>query len=312
MASSVGHEFIIELLGKVPWLLRELLGPRLESRLGHAVTRIRFHRSDATVSQIPPLGCDLCIELYEPEATTPFMVLVVEVQLGIDERKPFSWVAYQAAQFCRLKVPAVLVVVTNDRKVAQWAAGPIWSGQTVLEPFVLGPGDVPAIIDPAVAQRSIELTFVSGVVHGQDMIAVRIGLALAHALDASPDHMFAVYWDTFLASLSEPVRKELEMQLRERQWEPRSDWGKEIFAKGMAEGERLGIDKGHATGFATGQLLGQVRGRAASILALLEHRGLSVDPALHERVLACTDLTLLDRWFRRAATGCSVEETFAS
>jgi hypothetical protein len=178
----------------------------------------------------------------------------------------------------------------------------------VLEPFVLGPGDVPAIIDPAAAQRSIELTFVSGVVHGQDMIAVRIGLALAHALDASPDHMFVVYWDTFLASLSEPVRKELEMQLRERQWEPRSDWGKEIFAKGMAEGERLGIDKGHALG----QLLGQVQGRAASILVLLEHRGLSVAPALHQRVLACTDLILLDRWFRRAATGCSVEEIFAS
>lgn len=320
MASSVGHEFIIELLGKVPWLLRELLGHQLESRLGHAVTRIRFHRSDATVSRIPPLGCDLCIELYEPDATAPFMVLVVEVQLGIDERKPFSWVAYQAAQFCRLEVPAVLVVVTNDCKVAQWAAGPIWSGQTVLEPLVLGPGDVPAITDPAVARGSIELTFVSGVVHGRDMIAVRIGLALAHALDASPDHGFAVYWDTFLASLSEPVRKELEMQLRERQWEPRSDWGKAIFAKGMAEGERLGITKGMAEGellgiakgHVAGQLLGQVQGRAASILALLEHRGLSVDPAVHERVLACTDLTMLDRWFRRAATGCSVEETFAS
>lgn len=27
--------------------------------------------------------------------------------------------------------------------------------------------------------------------------------------------------------------------------------------------------------------------------------------------LACTDLSLLDRWFRRAATAHSVEETFA-
>jgi hypothetical protein len=307
MASSVGHEFMIELLGRVPWLLRDLLGPRFEDRLELASTQLRFHRSDATVSQIPPLGCDLCIELYEADSAKLVMALVVEVQLQIDERKPFSWVAYQAAQFCRLEVPAVLVVITNDRKVAQWAAEPIWSGQTWLTPMVIGPGDVPAITDPDVAERSIELAFVSGVVHGQDMLAARIGLALAHALDASPDHDLAVYWDTFLASLSESVRKELEMELQRRRWQPRSDWGREIFANGVAEGkvegERLGIAKG--------QLLGQVEGRAAAVIALLEIRGLSVSTAIHERVMACTDLALLDRWFRRAATAHSVEETFA-
>lgn len=157
------------------------------------------------------------------------------------------------------------------------------------------------------AKHSIELTFVSGIVHGQDPIAIRIGLALAHALDASPDHELAIYWDTFLASLGEPVRKELEMELQRRGWQPRSEWGKEIFAngvaEGMVEGERLGIAKG--------ELLGQVKGRAAAVIALLEVRGVSVSTALREQVMGCTDLTLLDRWFRRAATAHSLEETFA-
>jgi hypothetical protein len=185
------------------------------------------------------------------------------------------------------------VVVTNDRKVAQWAAGPFWSGQTWLSPMVIGPGDVAAIVDPEEAKRSLTMAFVSGIVHGQDMIAVRIGLALAHALDASPDDEIAIYWDTFLASIGEPVRKELEMQLR--QWEPRSDWGREIFAKGIAEGERLGLAKG----------------RAVALVALLELRGLPVTNAIEQQVMGCTDLALLDRWFRRAATGHPIDEAFA-
>lgn len=103
------------------------------------------------------------------------------------------------------------------------------------------------------------------------------------------------------------VRKELEMELQRRGWQPRSEWGREIFANGVAEGmlegERLGIAKG--------ELLGQVKGRAAAVIAQLEVRGISVSTTLREQVMACTDLALLDRWFRRAATAHSLEETFA-
>jgi len=99
----------------------------------------------------------------------------------------------------------------------------------LLRPLVIGPGDVPAITDPEEARRSLPLAFMSGIVHSLDMVAVRIGLALAHAIDASPDDGLALYWDAFLASLDEPVRKELEMQLQQHHWEPRSDWGKDFL-----------------------------------------------------------------------------------
>jgi hypothetical protein len=171
---------------------------------------------------------------------------------------------------------------------------------------VLGPGDVPAITDIDEAKRSLVLAFMSGVVHGKDMIAVRIGLALAHALDASPDVEMGPYWDTFLASLDEAVRKELEMQLQQ-QWEPRSDWGKDLFAKGMAAGEA----KGHADGIAKGELLGQVKGRASAALSLLEHLGFTIPSDIRDQVMACLDLTSLDRWLRRVMTALSVEEVLA-
>jgi hypothetical protein len=130
------------------------------------------------------------------------------------------------------------------------------------------------------------------------MTAVRIGLVLAHAIGGSPDDGLALYWDAFLASLGEPVRKELEMQLQ--QWQPRSDWGRKIY------------DEGKAAGRTEGELAGQVKDRAASVLALLEYRGFPVSTALREQVMACTDLALLDRWFRRAALGRSLKETFVA
>jgi hypothetical protein len=193
-------------------------------------------------------------------------------------------------------------VVTNDRKVARWAAGPFRSGQTTLRPVVLGPDDIPAITNVEDAKRSIPLAFVSGIVHGRDRTAVRIGLALAHALADSDDDGLGIYWDAFLASLSKAVRKELEMELRvlvSENWRPRSDWGKDLYAKGEAKGRAEGMAEGKTAGVAT------------SILTVLEARGLPITRALHERITVCNDLPLLERWLRRATTFASIEEAFA-
>jgi hypothetical protein len=125
--------------------------------------------------------------------------------------------------------------------------------------------------------------------------AVPIGLALAHAIDGSSDDDHGLYWDAFLASLDEHVRKELEMLLQRNNWEPHSDWGRGFFDKGKA----------------AGRTEGQAEGRATSLLMVLEHRGLVVSTALRDRVMACTDLAVLDRWLRRAALGDSLEVIFA-
>ena len=167
--------------------------------------------------------------------------------------------------------------------------------------------DLHTILDGTRRSNRARATSPQIIVCVQHVIAVRIGLALTHVLDASPDHELAIHWDTFLASLSEPVRKELEMELQRRKWEPRSDWGRKIYAEGMAEGEAKGMAKGRAEG----DLFGQIKGRAAAIIDLLELRGLSVSADLRGRVMACTDLALLDQWFRQAAKAQSIEEAFA-
>ena len=112
---SIRHEFAVELMGRHPQLMRTLLGPQLHDCFDHPVADADFHRSDATVGQLPALGCDVCIEVCWPGTTTPCLVAIVEVQLAIDKRKPPSWFAYQASQHYRTNAPAIVVVVTHCR-----------------------------------------------------------------------------------------------------------------------------------------------------------------------------------------------------
>jgi len=295
---SVPHEMLVELLAKSPQLLQPLLRDRLDAAIdldaGLRQGDVCIRCGQATASQVPVLWADLGLELHRPDTTDPSMALTVEVQLTRDDAKPYSWIPYLGGQHYRLRVPTYLLVVTNDPDIAAWAAGPFRSGHLTLEPWVLGPADVPAITTIEEARQSLDMTLFSGIVHGRERVAVRIGLVLRQALDEAPDDVGLYYWDAFLASLSESVRKELDMQLQN--FTPRSDWSKEIFAKGEAKGRAEG----------------EAKGRAKDILVLLSARRLTLTPTLRRRITECTDLAQLDRWFRNAATAKSLDAVFAT
>lgn len=53
---------------------------------------------------------------------------------------------------------------------------------------------------------------------------------------------------------------------------------------------------------------GEARGRAASVLGVLEARGIEVPQDVRGRVLECQDLELLDTWMRRAVTARTVDD----
>jgi len=67
-----------------------------------------------------------------------------------------------------------------------------------------------------------------------------------------------------------------------------------------AEGEAAGLAKGEA------------KGKAAAILAVLSARGVPVSHEARDRIEACGDVAMLDRWILRAATVASTEEVFAT
>ncbi|MCC6216079.1 MAG: Uma2 family endonuclease [Polyangiaceae bacterium] len=75
-----------------------------------------------------------------------------------------------------------------------------------------------------------------------------------------------------------------------------------------AEGRTEGKTEGKIEGRVEGRVEGKIEGRAESVLAVLDARGLSVDEQQRARVLACTDVSRLDRWLRAAVTAAGVDE----
>jgi hypothetical protein len=51
--------------------------------------------------------------------------------------------------------------------------------------------------------------------------------------------------------------------------------------------------------------------KTADILDVLDARGFAVSPEQRERIVGCTDLDMLKRWIRRAATIASVDALFS-
>ena len=58
----------------------------------------------------------------------PVLGVVVEVQLGSDEGKHWTWPVYLATLRARLRCPALLLVLCVNAGVARWSARPIAMG----------------------------------------------------------------------------------------------------------------------------------------------------------------------------------------
>ena len=65
-------------------------------------------------------------------------------------------------------------------------------------------------------------------------------------------------------------------------------YGEELFERALQQGLAQGLAQGRAVG------------RAEDILRILAARGMHVDEESRQRILTCTDLATLDRWFDKA------------
>jgi hypothetical protein len=86
-------------------------------------------------------------------------------------------------------------------------------------------------------------------------------------------------------------------------YEYQSDFARRYVAQGKAEGK--------AEGEAQGKAAGEAHGRAESVLRVLAVRSIDVPAAIRERILACTDLVLLDVWLARAVAASSASNVVA-
>jgi hypothetical protein len=122
---STLHEALIEMFRNRPSLAAELLGGAL------GVDLPAYHVARLESGDLPDLTpteyrADVVVALTNAE--TPVLAVVVEVQLGRDKGKRWSWPVYLATLRARLRCPAVLLVVCADNATAAWCAVPIELG----------------------------------------------------------------------------------------------------------------------------------------------------------------------------------------
>ncbi|WP_405885679.1 hypothetical protein OG762_26925 [Streptomyces sp. NBC_01136] len=226
-------------------------------------------------------------------------LLAVEAQGKPDPDKLNSWTYYLAYLYAEYKLPPLLLVVCQDKPTASWAAQPIRIGlpahtSIAVFPLVLGPENLPAIIDPDEAAEDLALAVFSALAHANDPALPAILEALATALantggETAED--WAEYTEIGLGDTQSRAFWRHLMNLRPSRFPGSGTLIEETRTKGRVEG--------------------RAEGRAEDILRILDLRAIDIPEAARERVNACTDLELLSTWFDRALTATTTEELFA-
>jgi hypothetical protein len=279
------HETLLLLFRNHPGLAPVLLDEALHVELP-TYTEARIEAADLTDVQPAEYRTDLVVLLYDER---PVLGVIVEVQLGIDDRKRFAWPVYVAGLRARMRCPVCMLVVTADEPVARWAAKAIdLGGSNLFRPLVIGPSAVPEITDGVRAKSEPELAVLSAMTHGRDddtHKAFRIAAAaLAAATGLDPDRM-RLYGDMVLRSLSEAVRRSLQMKPFVYEYE--SAFAREYIAKGKAEGE--------------------AHGRAVLLLKLLQLKLGPLPDAVTARVQSAS-IAELDAWAERVLSATALDE----
>ncbi len=287
---SLTHEGLVALFRNRPELAPELLRELRVELPAYAEART----DTATLPELQPTEyrADLVVLLVDGK---PVFGIVVEVQLELkeDDDKFIKWPVYVANLRAHLKCDTCVLVVTPSKAVAERAAKPIRLGPgSTATPFVAGPKAIPVITDAKVAEGDPELAVLSAMAHGEDEpdLAVRIAITadtVAASLD--PDRAL-LYSDLIRISLGEAARRAFEALMATGNYQYQSEFHKKHHALAKAEVT--------------------AEGKAEDVLAFLEARGINVSAEQKERIQACTDLELLHRWIRKAATITSADELF--
>ena len=249
------------------------------------------------VTEIRPLERRIDTLLRCETADGHTYLVLVEAQRSCDPDKPYSWMYYIAYLADKYRLPVLLLVVCQDRRVAAWASQPFkrgagaWSALT-LRALVVGPHNVPAVVDEEAARHDVLLTVFSVLTHANDAKIDAILRALVSALKAMDDEdkAYDLAELTGIGLEDTPAgtiwRQMMAMDLSFY----RSPFSRQLRAEGRAEGV--------------------AEGRIVSLHRILDKRGIMITEEQRVRLYTCTDLDQLDVWLDRAVTADRASEVF--
>ena len=167
--------------------------------------------------------------------------IVVEIQVGVDADKRWTWPLYVAALRARMRCPAMLLVVALESAIARWAAKPIALGHPGFElvPIVVSYANLPRVTDLAFARRAPELAVLSALAH-PELETAEVAAAAIHGL---PPKDAGIYLDLVLKALPDAARIIMEAHMIEN-YEYQSDFARRYIAQGRDEGREEGREEG--------------------------------------------------------------------
>jgi hypothetical protein len=297
---SVPHDLLVALFEKRPTLAPELLRDVLHQTLP-VYDSATIESADFTQVVSTEYRADLVVLLHNG---VPVFGIVIEVQLGIDENKRYTWPLYSVTLRAKVRCPTCVLVVTRDASVANWAARPVDLGPGAsFAPLVLGPNAVPWVTDVEEAKKTPELAVLSVQAHGEEAGGLEIAIAAMTAASGLDDERATLYYHFIYMALSEAAKRELERLMQSGSIEIQSEFAKKHFSQGEA--------KGRAAGKAEGKAEGEAIGLAEAVLGVFEARDVAVPAEVRQRIGACDDIDTLKRWLKRAVLASSPTDIFA-
>jgi len=199
------------------------------------------HAESSDLSNLQPAEYRADQVLFLVHGTQKVLGVILEVQLGRDEDKPYTWPAYIANLRARHRCPVCLLVITIEDAVARWAERTLELGPgTRCTPWVVGPSNMPVVTELKDAKENVELAVLSAIEHGQSediLLAARIAsTAIVASADIDAERS-RLYHDLILISLSEHAPKAFEMTMNSLfRYEYKSEPLRSLVMKGRAEG----------------------------------------------------------------------------
>src|SRR5882757_3132657 len=202
----------------MPSYLHEMLLHLFRNRSGSAADLLREFDVDlpeyddtrvdsSDLTDLRPAEYRADMVLFLMHESQKVLGIIVEVQLGRDDDKPYAWPAYVVNLRARHRCPVCLLVITTNDAVARWAGRSIELGPgTQCKPWVIGPSNTPIVTEIQDAQANPELAVLSAIEHGQSAnipLVSRIASAAILASAGIDAEHSRLYLDLILISLSE-------------------------------------------------------------------------------------------------------------
>jgi hypothetical protein len=286
---SSQHDAIVRLFRDHPQLAVEILRDFMDVDLP-ATSLIRVESNTFNTRPSDDFQADLVIVMGPPQA--PAHAIIVEAQQD-KAKDPRQLARYAAALWLLLRCDVTVLVVCPSRRAAAYYAQPIESGLTgyQLHAWVLGPDDISPITDPHDAAAHLTLSAISVMMHGLDRKVID---ALTTALADTHKDYASQYYEYAYSMSGSDIRSLLEEIMQSTDWPVYSPFAREHFGRGREVGE----------------VEGEAKGKARSVLLVLEARDFNVSDDVRTRITTCADLTQLERWITRAITIQTIDDLF--